>query len=69
MIGDHFISEDPARACYYVELDVLAEAEAFEGKEFAAYLAKTYDLDYLKIGHHLHSIMEEYKEEWLKAKK
>lgn len=26
-------------------------------------------LDYLKIGHHLHSIMEEYKEEWLKAKK
>ncbi|MBS2551658.1 bifunctional aspartate transaminase/aspartate 4-decarboxylase [Catenulispora sp. NL8] len=106
-IGVHHISEDPGRACYYVELDILAEAEAFENKEFADYLEQTYeptdvvfrlahqasvvllngggfdgpgwsvrvslanldDLDYLKIGHHLHSIMEEYKEEWLKTKK
>ncbi|WP_194898302.1 bifunctional aspartate transaminase/aspartate 4-decarboxylase [Catenulispora pinisilvae] len=106
-IGVHHISDDPGRACYYVELDILAEAEAFENREFADYLAQTYeptdvvfrlahqasvvllngggfdgpgwsvrvslanldDLDYLKIGHHLHSIMEEYKEEWLKTKK
>lgn len=105
-IGVHHISDDPGRACYYVELDILAEAEAFESKEFAAYLEKNYeptdvvfrlahqasvvllngggfdgpgwsvrvslanldDLDYLKIGHHLHSIMGEYKDEWLKGR-
>ncbi|WP_370369020.1 bifunctional aspartate transaminase/aspartate 4-decarboxylase [Catenulispora sp. GP43] len=106
-IGVHHISDDPRRACYYVELDILAEAEAFESKEFAEYLEQNYeptdvefrlahqssvvllngggfdgpgwsvrvslanldDLDYLKIGHHLHSIMGEYKDEWLKTKK
>ncbi|WP_041541450.1 bifunctional aspartate transaminase/aspartate 4-decarboxylase [Catenulispora acidiphila] len=105
-IGVHHISDDPDRACYYVELDILAEAEAFESREFADFLMETYeptdvvfrlahqasvvllngggfdgpgwsvrvslanldDLDYLKIGHHLHAIMEEYKEEWLKTK-
>lgn len=104
-VGMH-ISEDPGRACYYIELDILAEAESFESKDFAQYLEKNYeptdvvfrlahqasvvllngggfdgpqwsvrvslanldDLDYLKIGHHLHAIMEEYKEEWQKSK-
>ena len=104
-IGVHHISQDPGRACYYVELDILAEAEAFESKEFADHLARNYeptdvvfrlahqasvvllngggfdgpgwsvrvslanldDLDYLKIGHHLHAIMGEYKDEWLKT--
>ncbi|GAA2021752.1 aspartate 4-decarboxylase [Catenulispora yoronensis] len=101
-IGGMHITEDPGRACYYIELDILAEAESFESKEFATYLQTTYeptdvvfrlahqasvvllngggfdgpewsvrvslanldDLDYLKIGHHLHAIMEEYKQEW-----
>jgi aspartate 4-decarboxylase len=105
-IGVHHISDDPGRACYYVELDILAEAEAFESRDFADYLERTYeptdvvfrlahqasvvllngggfddpewsvrvslanldDLDYLKIGHHLHAIMGEYKDEWLKEK-
>lgn len=101
-IGGMHISEDPGRACYYIELDILAEAESFESKDFAAYLQQNYeptdvvfrlahqasvvllngggfdgpqwsvrvclanldDLDCLKIGHHLHAIMEEYKQEW-----
>ena len=96
------IAEDPARAAYYVDLDVLAEAEHFVSPEFATYLRKSYeptdvvirlarrsgvvllngggldgpewsvrvclagldDLDCLKIGHHLHAILEEYRNEW-----
>jgi aspartate 4-decarboxylase len=96
------ISEDPARAGYYIELDLLAEAERVYGAEFARYLQSTYepvdplfrlaeqssvvllngggfdgpewsvrvslanldDLDYLKIGHHLHTIFQSYYQEW-----
>ena len=99
--GGH-ISDDPGRAAYYVELDILAEARAFDSPEFAAYLEATYeptdilfrlahqssivllngggfdgpewsvrvslanldDLDYLKIGHHLHAILEEYRRDY-----
>ncbi|MGW4380159.1 bifunctional aspartate transaminase/aspartate 4-decarboxylase [Kitasatospora sp. NPDC004531] len=99
------ISQDPARAGYYVELDLLAEAERTSGPEFAAYLQRTYepteplfrlaeqtgvvllngggfdgpewsvrvslanldDLDYLKIGHHLKAIFDEYRAEWQAA--
>ena len=104
-LGMH-ISQDPGRAAYYVELDLLAEAEHFESKDFAEYLLKNYeptdvvfrlahqastvllngggfdgpewsvrvslanldDLDYLKIGHHLHTIFEEYRGEWQNSK-
>ncbi|MFI8435831.1 bifunctional aspartate transaminase/aspartate 4-decarboxylase [Streptomyces sp. NPDC079020] len=96
------ISEDPKRAAYYIELDLLAEAERVHGKPFADFLEKNYepvdplfrlaeqtsvvllngggfdgpewsvrvslanldDLDYLKIGHHLRAIFNEYAEEW-----
>jgi aspartate 4-decarboxylase len=96
------ISEDPGRACYYIELDLLAEAERVYGADFANYLQTTYepvdplfrlaeqssvvllngggfdgpewsvrvslanldDLDYLKIGHHLHTIFQGYYQEW-----
>ncbi|MGX4733966.1 bifunctional aspartate transaminase/aspartate 4-decarboxylase [Kitasatospora griseola] len=96
------ISQDPERAGYYVELDLLAEAERTSGAAFAAYLKSTYepteplfrlaeqtgvvllngggfdgpewsvrvslanldDLDYLKIGHHLKAILDEYRAEW-----
>ncbi|WP_328312679.1 bifunctional aspartate transaminase/aspartate 4-decarboxylase [Streptomyces sp. NBC_00442] len=96
------IANDPKRACYYIELDLLAEAERVHGKDFAAFLEKTYepvdplfrlaeqtsvvllngggfegpqwsvrvslanldDLDYLKIGHHLRAIFNDYAEEW-----
>lgn len=96
------ISEDPKRASYYVELDLLAEAERVHGKPFADFLEKNYepvdplfrlaeqtsvvllngggfdgpewsvrvslanldDLDYLKIGHHLRAIFDEYAQEW-----
>ena len=96
------ISEDPERACYYIELDLLAEAERVHGKDFAAFLEQTYepvdplfrlaeqtgvvllngggfegpqwsvrvslanldDLDYLKIGHHLHAVFNDYAQEW-----
>lgn len=99
------ISDDPARAGYYIELDLLAEAERVYGTEFARYLEATYepvdplfrlaeqssvvllngggfdgpewsvrvslanldDLDYLKIGHHLHTIFQGYWEEWRAA--
>ncbi|MEW1903001.1 bifunctional aspartate transaminase/aspartate 4-decarboxylase [Streptomyces sp. NPDC086147] len=37
------ISEDPARAAYYIELDLLAEAERVHGKPFADFLEKTYE--------------------------
>ncbi|MFE6843407.1 bifunctional aspartate transaminase/aspartate 4-decarboxylase [Streptomyces sp. NPDC057686] len=37
------ISEDDARACYYVELDLLAEAERVHGKDFADFLEKNYE--------------------------
>ncbi|MFD7655588.1 bifunctional aspartate transaminase/aspartate 4-decarboxylase [Actinosynnema sp. NPDC059797] len=37
------IADDPARAAYYVELDLLAEAERVYGKEFADYLERTYE--------------------------
>lgn len=101
--GAHMkISEDPKRAAYYIELDLLAEAERTLGKEFADYLEQNYepvdplfrlaeqtsvvllngggfdgpewsvrvslanldDLDYLKIGHQLRAIFDEYAQEW-----
>lgn len=100
------IHEDPHRAAYYIELDLLAEAERVHGKEFADYLEKNYEpvdalfrlaqqtgvvllngggfegptwsvrvslanldnLDYLKIGHHLRGIFNDYAEEWRTAK-
>ncbi|MBB5953646.1 aspartate 4-decarboxylase [Saccharothrix tamanrassetensis] len=96
------IADDPKRAGYYLELDLLAEAERVYGAEFAAHLESTYepidplfrlaehasvvllngggfdgpawsvrvslanldDLDYLKIGHHLHTVFGEYHDEW-----
>ncbi|MFI9745578.1 bifunctional aspartate transaminase/aspartate 4-decarboxylase [Streptomyces sp. NPDC052494] len=96
------IADDPKRAGYYIELDLLAEAERVHGKDFAAFLEKNYepvdplfrlaeqtsvvllngggfdgpewsvrvslanldDLDYLKIGHHLRAIFNDYAEEW-----
>ncbi|GGZ24146.1 bifunctional aspartate transaminase/aspartate 4-decarboxylase [Streptomyces nitrosporeus] len=99
------ISEDPARAGYYLELDLLAEAERVHGKAFAGFLRENYepvdplfrlaeqtsvvllngggfdgpqwsvrvslanldDLDYLKIGHHLRTVFDEYAEEWRRA--
>ncbi|MEV5975459.1 bifunctional aspartate transaminase/aspartate 4-decarboxylase [Streptomyces sp. NPDC052114] len=100
------IAEDPKRAGYYIELDLLAEAERVHGKDFADFLEKNYepvdplfrlaeqthvvllngggfdgpqwsvrvslanldDLDYLKIGHHLRGIFDDYAEEWRAAK-
>ncbi len=96
------VSEDPKRAAYYIELDLLAEAERVHGKPFADFLEANYepveplfrlaeqtsvvllngggfdgpewsvrvslanldDLDYLKIGHHLRAIFDEYAQEW-----
>lgn len=100
------IADDPKRAGYYIELDLLAEAERVHGKDFAAFLEKTYepvdplfrlaeqtsvvllngggfdgpewsvrvslanldDLDYLKIGHHLRAIFNDYADEWRASK-
>ncbi|MFJ3836789.1 bifunctional aspartate transaminase/aspartate 4-decarboxylase [Streptomyces sp. NPDC090054] len=100
------ISEDDERAGYYIELDLLAEAERVHGKDFADFLEKNYepvdplfrlaeqtsvvllngggfdgpqwsvrvslanldDLDYLKIGHHLRAIFNDYAEEWQRSK-
>lgn len=101
--GAHMkVSEDPQRAGYYIELDLLAEAERVHGKPFADYLQAAYepvdalfrlaqqtgvvllngggfegpqwsvrvslanldDLDYLKIGHHLRVIFDDYVQEW-----
>ncbi|WP_309054857.1 bifunctional aspartate transaminase/aspartate 4-decarboxylase [Streptomyces sp.] len=100
------IADDPLRAAYYVELDLLAEAERVHGKDFADFLVKNYepvdplfrlaeqtgvvllngggfdgpewsvrvslanleDLDYLKIGHQLRRIFDDYKEEWRTAR-
>ncbi|MFE9252405.1 bifunctional aspartate transaminase/aspartate 4-decarboxylase [Streptomyces sp. NPDC007088] len=99
------IAEDPLRAGYYVELDLLAEAERTHGKDFADYLRQNYeavdplfrlseqtkvvllngggfegpewsvrvslanldDLDYLRIGHHLRKIFDDYAAEWRAA--
>ncbi|MCT9089651.1 bifunctional aspartate transaminase/aspartate 4-decarboxylase [Streptomyces sp. ASQP_92] len=96
------IADDPKRAGYYIELDLLAEAERVHGKDFADFLEKNYepvdplfrlaeqtsvvlingggfegpqwsvrvslanldDLDYLKIGHHLRAIFNDYAQEW-----
>ncbi|MDG4860149.1 bifunctional aspartate transaminase/aspartate 4-decarboxylase [Streptomyces sp. T-3] len=96
------IWDDAGRAGYYIELDLLAEAERVHGKEFADFLEKSYepvdplfrlaeqtrvvllngcgfegpqwsvrvslanldDLDYLKIGHHLREIFNDYATEW-----
>ncbi|MFZ3594747.1 bifunctional aspartate transaminase/aspartate 4-decarboxylase [Streptomyces sp. BH104] len=96
------IHEDPHRAAYYIELDLLAEAERVHGTAFARFLEKNYEpvdalfrlaqqtgvvllngggfegpewsvrvslanldnLDYLKIGHHLRGIFNDYAEEW-----
>ncbi|MEV7600824.1 bifunctional aspartate transaminase/aspartate 4-decarboxylase [Kitasatospora sp. NPDC089797] len=96
------IADDPGRAGYYIELDLLAEAERVAGKDFATFLEKNYepteplfrlaeqtgvvllngggfdgpewsvrvslanldDLDYLKIGHHLRRIFDDYRTEW-----
>ena len=101
------IADDPLRAGYYVELDLLAEAERVHGQGFAADLKATYepvdplfrlaeqtgvvllngggfdgpewsvraslanlnDLDYLKIGHHLRDIFNDYVAEWRAAGK
>ncbi|MEU5181962.1 bifunctional aspartate transaminase/aspartate 4-decarboxylase [Streptomyces longwoodensis] len=104
--GAHMkISHDEHRAGYYVELDLLAEAERVHGKPFADFLQATYepvdplfrlaqqtgvvllngggfegpqwsvrvslanldDLDYLKIGHHLRVIFDDYVQEWKDA--
>ncbi|MEU9359644.1 bifunctional aspartate transaminase/aspartate 4-decarboxylase [Streptomyces sp. NPDC048301] len=104
--GAHMkISEDAKRAAYYIELDLLAEAERVHGKEFAGFLKRNYepvdplfrlaeqtsvvllngggfdgpewsvrvslanldDLDYLKIGHHLRVIFDDYAQEWRSA--
>jgi aspartate 4-decarboxylase len=100
------ISEDEKRAAYYIELDLLAEAERVHGKDFAAFLEKNYepvdplfrlaeqtsvvllngggfdgpqwsvrvslanldDLDYLKIGHHLRAIFQDYATEWERSR-
>ena len=100
------IAEDPRRAGYYIELDLLAEAERTHGAEFAAYLEASYepidplfrlaeqtgvvllngggfdgpewsvrvspanldDLDYLKIGHNLRMIFQDYVAEWQAAR-
>ncbi|MFJ4191201.1 bifunctional aspartate transaminase/aspartate 4-decarboxylase [Kitasatospora sp. NPDC089509] len=37
------IADDPARAGYYIELDLLAEAERVAGKDFAIFLQKNYE--------------------------
>ncbi|GAA1947932.1 bifunctional aspartate transaminase/aspartate 4-decarboxylase [Kitasatospora viridis] len=37
------IADDPQRAGYYIELDLLAEAERTSGREFAEFLEKTYE--------------------------
>ncbi len=37
------IAEDPKRAAYYIELDLLAEAERVQGKEFADFLVQNYE--------------------------
>ncbi|MGW3377003.1 bifunctional aspartate transaminase/aspartate 4-decarboxylase [Streptomyces hydrogenans] len=96
------IAEDDKRAGYYIELDLLAEAERVHGRDFADFLEKNYepvdplfrlaeqtgvvllngggfdgpewsvrvslanldDLDYLKIGHHLRGIFDDYAQEW-----
>ncbi|MZD08756.1 bifunctional aspartate transaminase/aspartate 4-decarboxylase [Streptomyces sp. SID5785] len=96
------IADDAHRAGYYIELDLMAQAELEHGKDFAAYLERSYepidplfrlaaqtgvvllngggfegpqwsvrvslanldDLDYLKIGHHLRAIFDDYAEEW-----
>ncbi|MET9497696.1 bifunctional aspartate transaminase/aspartate 4-decarboxylase [Streptomyces sp. NPDC006552] len=100
------IAEDPHRAGYYIELDLMAQAQLEHGEEFAAYLDATYepvdplfrlarqtgvvllngggfegpqwsvrvslanldDLDYLKIGHHLRAIFDDYAQEWRDAR-
>ncbi len=42
--GAHMkISEDPKRAAYYIELDLLAEAERAHGKPFADFLEQNYE--------------------------
>ncbi|MFI5618918.1 bifunctional aspartate transaminase/aspartate 4-decarboxylase [Streptomyces sp. NPDC051567] len=99
------VSQDDKRAGYYIELDLMAEAERVHGKEFAAFLANTYepvdplfrlaeqtsvvllngggfdgpewsvrvslanldDLDYLKIGHHVRRIFNDYASEWQRS--
>jgi aspartate 4-decarboxylase len=49
---------------------VLLNGGGFDDPEWSVRvsLANLDDLDYLKIGHHLHAIMGEYKDEWLKEK-
>ncbi|MFB6835462.1 bifunctional aspartate transaminase/aspartate 4-decarboxylase [Streptomyces sp. NPDC056361] len=37
------IADDPERAAYYIELDLLAEAERVHGKDFADFLEKSYE--------------------------
>ncbi|MEV8315383.1 bifunctional aspartate transaminase/aspartate 4-decarboxylase [Streptomyces sp. NPDC059900] len=41
--ADMRVSEDPKRAGYYIELDLLAEAERVHGKDFADFLEKNYE--------------------------
>ncbi|MFJ9035641.1 bifunctional aspartate transaminase/aspartate 4-decarboxylase [Streptomyces sp. NPDC102406] len=100
------IADDPQRAGYYIELDLMAQAQLEHGPEFAAFLEANYepidplfrlarqtgvvllngggfegpqwsvrvslanldDLDYLKIGHHLRAIFDDYAQEWRASK-
>ncbi|MCF2525753.1 bifunctional aspartate transaminase/aspartate 4-decarboxylase [Yinghuangia soli] len=99
------INDDPKRACYYIELDLMAQAKREYGAAFAKYLEANYepvdalfrlaeqtsvvllngggfdgpewsiraslanldDLDYLKIGHHVRRIFDDYHQEWVDA--
>lgn len=100
------VNDDPHRAGYYIELDLLAEAQLAFGQEFVDFLQANYepvdplfrlssktgvvllngggfdgpewsvrvslanldDLDYLKIGHHLQTIMDDYAQDWQDSK-
>lgn len=97
-----FRDDDPLRASYYVNIDILARARADVSPEFAEWLKATHqplellltlaerhslilldgegfdgppwsirvslanldDLDYLKIGHYLRRVMDDYVREW-----
>ncbi|MFF7250989.1 bifunctional aspartate transaminase/aspartate 4-decarboxylase [Embleya sp. NPDC008237] len=99
------IADDPQRACYYVELDLVAEAKRVHGDGFAQFLEADYepidplfrlaeqtsvvllngggfdgpqwsiraslanldDLDYLRIGHAVRGIFDDYHHEWVEA--
>jgi aspartate 4-decarboxylase len=62
-VGPH-ISDDPGRAAYYIDLDPLAEARALDSSDFVSYLERNYEPADVVFGHHLHVILEEYRQEW-----